>query len=148
MLELIQKTLFTHYKKDDIKWLFVSSFDNNGNMLVSNGAIHTDKPLHELITTLYHGILEQFQQSKIIVCDVIETIELAKDIEKLKILSMKEYGIFVSSTEDNKSGVILPDTMGVADFNNALYLIQQKNHISGNATIYTFTTKRIVIENK
>ena len=125
----------------------MSSFDDKGKLLVCNGAVHTDKTLDNLIKTLYHGILEKFPNSKLITCDVVETIEVAKEHDKLSTLDMKEYGLCIINEEGNKSGVILPDTAGVADFNNALYHAQHKNHITGTPTIYIFTTKRMVIEN-
>jgi hypothetical protein len=54
MLEKIKEIVFSKYSKTDIKGLFISVFDEKKILLMSNGLAYPDKPLEQLIDTLFH----------------------------------------------------------------------------------------------
>lgn len=53
MLEQIKKTLTTRYKLDDTKGIFLSVFNKKGDLLTSQGVLHTDKQLDSVVEKLY-----------------------------------------------------------------------------------------------
>lgn len=147
MLELLKQKIFQSFKPEDIKGGFLSIFDEKGNLILSSGVLQTDKPLSELLETLYHGLVEKYKNTKILICDIITEVSPETDITKLIGLSPKEYGIFVTTPDGTKSGVVLPATQGVADMKQALFLIKQKYQITGNITMTAFKTQRIALKN-
>ena len=54
MLEKIKQAVFEKYKKEDCHGVFVSVFGENGKLIMSNGALYTDKVLDNILDTLYH----------------------------------------------------------------------------------------------
>lgn len=145
MLELIKKTLYQYIKPDSITGLFFSLLDAQGTLMISNGVITTDKPAEQLIQIIYNGILSQHPGAKTVVCDIVNTLEEQQDTVKLLAFSPKEYGLAMSTVDNAKSGVILPDTSGVSDMKTALLSLKQKYQVTGNVIMYTFKTQRIVI---
>jgi hypothetical protein len=59
MLEKIKTKLFETYNKDESKGLFFSLFDKDGNLLVSNGVLQTDKSMKDLVEIISAGILDK-----------------------------------------------------------------------------------------
>lgn len=59
MLEAIKTKLFEKYDKNDSKGLFFSLFDKDGNLLVSNGVLQTDKNMNDLVEIISAGILDK-----------------------------------------------------------------------------------------
>ncbi len=145
MLEKLQTKLFEKYKKDEKRGLFISAFDAEKKLLVSNWVVNTDKPLEELSKKLYEGLVANQKTAKIIVLDVVKTINQETDVAKLSTYSLKEYWLCLIDTNDNKSWILLPDTEGIENFAQALKIIKEKNGLGGEVNIYVFTTERIAI---
>lgn len=53
MLEQIKKSVTARYKLDDTKGVFLSAFDKKGELLSSQGVLHTDKKLGDVVEKLY-----------------------------------------------------------------------------------------------
>lgn len=145
MLDIIKSNVFAKYPATENRWLFISIFDANNNLLASNGVVETDKNVDQLIDLLYHGLLEKYQWVKTILVDVVTEKTQQTDMQKLITLPITQYGICMISNTDNKSGAMLPNTKWIPDVRTALTNIKQKYQLWGNVSIYTFQTDRITI---
>ncbi|HOG15466.1 MAG TPA: hypothetical protein PK674_03490 [Candidatus Absconditabacterales bacterium] len=143
MIETIKTSIFKKYKKDDIKGLFFSVFNEQGELLMSNGVVYTDKVLEELIDLLYQGLIKKHTNIGSIVADVVlETVEL-KTPQEIQTISPKDFGIVLS--DGSKSGVLLPNTKGVNNIQEGLKLIKEKNDLGNNVQVVKFKTDRFII---
>lgn len=143
MLDKIKQNLFSFYDKNDKVWLFFSLYDANNALLLSSWTLLTDKPMGDLVGILYHSLLEKQTTAKIVAIDVVKEIQLKPDITNLLTLSPKEYWVFAINPQTQKTAVILPNMQWVDSMQTALALMKQKNDLSGNVEISTFTTRRI-----
>ena len=143
MLEKIKNAVFAKYKKEDIFWVFLSVFDENNKMLMSNGAFYTDKVLDSLLDTLYHWLVENHKNSSYIVVDIVINPQEVMDVSKINEISLQEYWIAVIAGA--KYWVMLPNTAGVTNTLQALQLIKQKDSLEWNAKIVKFQTDRILV---
>jgi hypothetical protein len=107
--------------------------------------LQTNKNIIELSEILYHAFLEKIPNIKYCVIDVVIEVQPQTDMQKLLTLSPKERGFFVTNKETNANGVLLPDTKGIEEIKAAIGLIKQKYNVAGNAEIFSFKTRRIVI---
>lgn len=146
MLDKIKKWVFSKYSVSDLKWVFISAFDQNWNLLFSNWLAYSDKPLWELIDSLYYGIIEKQKDNiKVFVLDIIEDLELVSNPNDILWSLPSIYWFLVVAPDSDKSWIILPNTTWVADTKNALFLIRQKYWLDGKAAIYRFKTQRLLI---
>ena len=144
MLEKMQQALEKKYKLRETKWLFVSGFDKDGKLQYSQGIVETDKPLEELIKTMFTKFVEPVKDTKVMTLDVVTTLFEETNITKIPTTSPKLYW-FAIVDESGKTWVILPWTKGVADAKHALFLIKQKYNVQGKVKIFVFTTDRILV---
>ena len=144
MLEKIKEAVFAKYKKEDCKWVFLSVFDENNKLLMSNGAFYTDKVLDNILDTLYHGLVEKYKNVAYIVVDIITDEEEIADVSKINEISLQEYWLAVIAGD--KYWVMLPNTEWVADVTQAIQLIKQKDSLQWNAKIIKFHTDRILVK--
>lgn len=145
MLDEIKKVITTRYKLDDIKGVFLSAFDKKWNLLSSQGVLQTDKDLGSVSEKLYKSFAEDMiKQTWLITIDIVTSFFEETNITKIPLTSVKQYGFYVIDAS-NKSGVILPNTKGIADAKNALYVIKQKYGITGKVKIFLFTTDRMIV---
>lgn len=145
MLEQIKKSITTRYKLDDTKGIFLSVFDKKWNLLTSQWVVHTDKTLDVVSEKLYKGFAEDMLKDiGLITIDIVTSLFEETNIGKVPTTSVKQYGFYVIDG-NNKSGVVLPNTKGIADAKNALYVLKQKYGISGKVKIFLFTTDRIIV---
>ena len=143
MIETIKTSIFKKYKKDDIKWLFFSVFNEQWELLMSNWVVYTDKALEELIDLLYQGLIKKHTNVGSIVADVVlETVEL-KTPQEIQTISPKDFWIVLSDW--SKSGVLLPNTKWVNNIQEWLKLIKEKNDLWNNVQVIKFKTDRFVI---
>jgi hypothetical protein len=75
-------------------------------------------------------------------------LKLQKDAATLLKSSVVEQGICLISSDDTKSGVLLPGTPGVNDMKTAITLVKEKFGLTGNVQIYTFASDKIMIQNQ
>jgi len=142
MLEKIKNAVFAKYKKEDIFWIFLSVFDENNKLLMSNGSFYTDKVLDNILDTLYHGLVEKYKNIAYIVVDIITDEEEITDISKINEISLQEFWIAVIAGD--KYWVMLPNTEWVTNVTQAIQLIKQKDSLQWNAKIIKFHTDRII----
>ena len=144
MLEKIKNAIFVKYKKEDCKWVFLSVFDENNKLLMSNGAFYTDKVLDSILDTLYHWLVEKYKNISYIVADVVSGEEEIADISKINEISLQEYWIAVIAW--SKYWVMLPNTQWVTNVGQALQLIKQKDSLQWNVRVLKFSTDRFLIK--
>ena len=144
MIEKIKSAVFAKYKKEDCKWVFLSVFDENNKLLMSNGALYTDKVLDNILDTLYHGLVEKYKNIAYIVVDIITDEEEITDVSTINEISLQEYWLAVIAWD--KYGVMLPNTAWVANVTQALQLIKQKDSLHWNAKIVKFHTDRLLVK--
>lgn len=143
MLEKIREVLFQKYQKSDCKWVFLSAFWSQNEILVSTWVLYADKSLDDVLDTIYRGVVWKQNDIQTVVVDVVTETKEIMDLSEIQGLSVKEYWIAI--IEWNKSGVILPNTKWVNDFATWIKLINEKNWLSWNAKIYVFKTDRIIV---
>jgi len=145
MLEQIKKTLTTRYKLDDTKGIFLSVFNKKGDLLTSQGVLHTDKQLDSVVEKLYKWFAEdELKNIGLITIDIVTSLFEETNIGKIPTTSVKQYGFYMIDGS-NKSGVILPNTKWIADAKNALFVMKQKYGISGKVKVFLFTTDRMIV---
>lgn len=144
MLEKIKKAVAARYKLDDTKGVFLSVFDTKGTLLTSQGVLHTDKNLESVIEKLYKSFVEDLKKIGLITVDIVTSLFEETNITKIPLTSVKQYGFYVIDG-NNKSGVTLPSTKGIADAKNSLFLLKQKYGISGKVKVFLFTTDRLIV---
>ena len=110
-------------------WLFVSAFDKNGNLIISNGVMKTDRSIEQLIESFYQGILKKKESEIKVWFWYCWSTSIANDPNILVKLSMKERGIFLVESEWQNSGVLLPNTKGVDTIQQWLSMIKQKYNL-------------------
>ena len=142
MLEKIKEAVFVKYKKEDIFWVFLSVFDENNKLLMSNWAFHTDKVLDGILDTLYHWLVEKYKDITSVVIDIIIDTQEITDVSKINEIPVNEYWIAV--IVGDKYWAMLPDTQWVTSAMQAIQLIKQKDKLEWNAKIVKFKTDRIV----
>lgn len=127
-------------------WLFVSAFDENGKLIISNGVMKTDRSIEQLIESFYQGILKKKESEiKSLIFDIVDQLQLQNDPNILVKLSMKERGIFLVESEWQNSGVLLPNTKGVDTIQQWLSMIKQKYNLKSQVSVFIFKTKRVAI---
>ena len=127
-------------------WLFVSAFDKNGNLIISNGVMKTDRSIEQLIESFYQAILKKKESEiKSLIFDIVDQLQLQNDPNILVKLSMKERGIFLVESEWQNSGVLLPNTKGVDTIQQWLSMIKQKYNLKSQVSVFIFKTKRVAI---
>lgn len=144
MLEKIKGAVFAKYKKEDIFWVFISAFDENNKLLMSNGCFYTDKVLDNILDTLYHGLFEKYKNISYLIVDIVINSQEILDVSKLNEVSLSDFGIAVVAW--NKYWVMLPNTQWVTNSIQALQLIKQKDHLEWNVKILKFQTDRIFVQ--
>ena len=145
MLETIKKAVFAKYKAEENKAIFLSLFDANKNLLVSNGVITTDKTLGQIIDILYTAIVTKHPETQSIVVDIVTETTLQNDVATLLSLSPTDNGLVILDKGDKKSGVILPGTTVITDMKTAITKTKEKFGLSGDVEMYTFKTEKIMI---
>jgi len=145
MLEQIKEMIAKKYKMEDSKGLFFSVFDEKNTLLLSNWVLETDKPLGQLVELLYHWLVEKQPTAKKIVADIITEQHIEADMQKILGLSAVENWICAINNETKKSGIILPNTAGIATAKDALIAIKAKYQISWNISIIVFKTDRLAM---
>ena len=145
MLEQIKAAVFAKYKPEENRAIFLSLFDANKNLLVSNGVITTDKTLGQLIDILYNAIVTKHPETQSIVVDIVTETTLQNDVATLLSLSPTDNGLVILDKGDKKSGVILPGTAGITDMKTAIAKTKAKFGLSGEVEMYTFKTEKITI---
>lgn len=145
MLDAIKTAIYKKYKPEENRAIFLSLFDANKNLLVSNGVITTDKTLDQIITILYNAIVAKHPETQIITADIVTETTLQNDVATLLSISPTDNGVVILDKADKKSGVMLPGTPDIPDMKTAISKIKAKFGLSGDVEMYTFKTEKISI---
>lgn len=146
MITEIKKQLSTIISLQAKTGLFFSAFDQQGNLLASNGVIKTDRTIDMLLQSFYLGILKKFEpQIKSLIFDVVEDIRLQNDPNVLIKLPLDQYGLFLIEGEGQNSGVLLPNTKGINSIQEALVAIKKKYNLNNQVSVFVFKTKKVLI---
>lgn len=146
MLKNIKEVLFKEVNPEDKKGLFLSVCNQKKQLMDSQWVLHTDMPFREVVDTVYTTVSAKKERSiYYVICDIVDDVINVTNDPKVLDLSVKEFGFATIDTEDELSGVILPDTAWVSDVKSALYSLKQKYGIHGKIEIFAFRTIRIVI---
>ena len=147
MLEEIKKLIYSKYKPEDKIWLFFSLFDENWNLLISNGVLTTDKTLEDMINLLYNWILKKSEsKTKHIIIDVINQITEQKDVNAFLNMDPKTNWVLLTETQWNKTWLILPNTKWITSMKQAIAWIKSKYQLQWDVTISTFTVDELVLD--
>lgn len=146
MREKIKDALFQLYNPEEKKGLFLTGFDKDKRVVVSEGVASTEKPLHELIDLVYAGYLEpKIEDIRYVCCDVVTDLIEIVDTAELATKSPEERWFVVLSRETWQSGLIMPGTTGVTDARSALFYLKKKYAVEGKADVAVFRTNRIIV---
>jgi hypothetical protein len=146
MLDKIKKALYAMYSPDEVKGIFFSGFGENQQLVFSQWVVTTDKPIHELVESLYGKFsADQLKKVRYMAVDIVSDITEVHDLNEAMQVPTDEFGFAVISTDTAQSGVILPKTAGVSDAKSALFDLKQKYDIHGKAEVFLFRTQRITI---
>jgi len=144
MLEKIKKVLFESYGSEEEKGIFLSWYDDQQDLIISQWALTSDMPLHELLDTIYDEIQENMSEIIYVAVDIVSEIIQLEDSSDILTKDPQEFG-FAVVWENDTSGVILPWVMGVADAKHALYHVKKKYAIEWNVEVFVFRTERLVV---
>jgi uncharacterized membrane protein len=108
MLDTIKEAIYKKYKPEENRAIFLSLFDANKNLLVSNGVITTDKTLDQIITILYNAIVAKHPETEVITADIVTETTLQNNVATLLGISPTDNGVVILDKADKKSGVMLP----------------------------------------
>ncbi len=145
MLDAIKEAIYKKYKPEENRAIFLSLFDANKNLLVSNGVITTDKTLDQIVTILYNAIVAKHPETQTITADIVTETTLQNDVATLLSISPTNNGVVILDKSDKKSGVMLPWTPDIPDMKTAISKIKAKFGLSGDVEMYTFKTEKITI---
>lgn len=144
MLQNIKNLIFKTFGPKDCMGVFFSAFDAQGKLLLSHGVLETDKTLDSLLDLFYNGMLKNIEpRISGIVFDFVTNLTSQQDLNIFLQMSPKDTGVVLTSIQDGKSWVLLPDTHGVNNMQQAIACIKQKYQLTGNWTITTFKTTKI-----
>jgi len=147
MLEKIKELIYSKYKPEDKIWLFFSVFDENSNLLISNGVLITDRTLDDMINLLYNWILKKYEsKTKHIIIDIINKINEQKDINAFLNMDPKINWVLLTEIQWNKTWLILPNTKWITSMKQAIAGIKSKYQLQWDVTISTFTVDELILD--
>jgi hypothetical protein len=88
MIDHIKEEIAKTYNLDTAKGIFMSVFDNQNNLILSNGVLKTDKPLDKVIEMIYHGLIEKHSETKKILCDIVITVDQKTTLEEMNNINL------------------------------------------------------------
>ena len=146
MLEKIKELIYSKYKPEDKIWLFFSLFNENWDLIISNGVLTTDKTLEDMINLLYNGILKKHEsKAKQIIIDVVNKIVEQKDATAFLNMDPKIYWVLLTETQWNKTWLILPNTKWITSMKQAVAWIKSKYQLQWDVNISTFTVDELIL---
>ncbi len=144
MLDKLKKVLFESYGSDEVKWVFLSAFDKNQELIISQWVLTSDIPLHELLDSLYEEIVSEEKNFIYVSIDIVSEIIQLESTEDILSKDPEEFW-FALVDDADASGVILPGVVWVADAKHALYHVKKKYWIEWNVEVFVFRTERILV---
>jgi len=145
MLEKIKKALFKEFNPEEKKGAFLSCYNESKQLLISQWVVSTNEPLRNTLESVYQTyVADYLKEIQYMAVDVVVDIIEVVNPNDLPTFSPKEFGFAILDLEDEKSGVILPNTSWAEDVKSILFDLKQKYGIHGRAEIYAFRTQRVL----
>lgn len=143
-LDALKDQISKEFSLTTTQWVFFSVFSKN-TLILSKGVFQTDKTLDETIDSFFYGFMQKDLDSlDHVVVDVVDQVHELTQAQDIVSTNMQTHWLIVIGANDIV-GVVLPATVGIVDAKHALSTVKQKNSTSGNAWIYKFTTKRLIV---
>lgn len=144
MLPAILKTIYSKYQATDTNGIFLSGYDKDGKILISQGILEPGKTIEDTTKQLYDTYLQPLKQIDLVIIDVVKNIVEQKEYTVVLNLDPHDYGLIIKMIDpDDHIWVLLPGTAEVADMAHAIYAIKQKYNLTGDVILYTFQTDRL-----
>ena len=142
-LSSIKEKIKKDFDLTEKKWVFVSWFDVEWNLLFSKWILFTSQSIETNLWKLYDKFIVVNKKINTLLVDIVKNKIEIMSIDDLKGINMKKYWLFVWEQNSSKWDVILPDTKEIVDSIHAISVIKQKTEFSSNlVNIFVFTTKR------
>jgi len=145
-IESIKKVLNESY---DISWkwgVIVSWFEDENELNFCNGVIFSDKKISLNLQRIYTDYILTNKKVKILVIDIITSIQEIKSVEEIKKIDLLNEWIFVWDIKNDNGSFILPNTKWIDSIKKTLDTIKTKVKFSSKqVNIYKFSTKRYTL---
>ena len=145
-IESIKKVLDESY---DISWkwgVIVSWFEDENELNFCNGVIFSDKKISLNLQRIYTDYILTNKKVKILVIDIITSIQEIKSVEEIKKIDLLNEWIFVWDIKNDNGSFILPNTKWIDSIKKTLDTIKTKVKFSSKqVNIYKFSTKRYTL---
>jgi len=147
-IESIKKALNESY---DISWkwgIVVSWFENENTLNFCNGIIFSDEKISLNLQKIYTNYILRNKKVKILVIDIVTSIQEIKSVEEIKKIDLLNEWIFIWDVKNDNGSFILPNTKWIDNIKKALDTIKTKIKFSSKkVNIYKFNTKRYTLVN-
>jgi len=147
-IESIKKALNESY---DISWkwgIVVSWFEDENTLNFCNGIIFSDEKISLNLQKIYTNYILRNKKVKILVIDIITSIQEIKSVEEIKKIDLLNEWIFIWDIKNDNGSFILPNTKWIDNIKKALDTIKNKVKFSSKkVNIYKFSTKRYTLVN-
>ena len=145
-LDQISRLVREKVSLDDRRGIFCSFFRGT-QLLTSQWVVFTDKPLRDIIETLYQWLwLDHAKLADRVAVDVVIDWTQQTSLNTILDLDLSLYGLCVATQDHSVSATMLPKTVWVTNVKIAVNAMKQKYpQLTGSINIYTFTTERLSV---
>ena len=146
MIQGILKTIYTKYQASDANVVFLSWYDKNGKLLISEWILEPDTSIETTTTLLYDTYIKPLTKIDLVTIDIVKNIIEQKEYTVVLGMDPIDYGVIIKMINQEKEwyGVILPNTAEIVDMAHAIYAIKMKHNLTGDVILYSFQTDRFV----
>lgn len=146
MINRLLSSIPKWYTLDSIVWVFLSGYSSEKKLIESQGVVTTDSPVWDMIKSLWDSYFNALEKKiSVVAVDIVtDSIEI-HDLTTLSQYDPKEFWFVMLDTDDQLSGVILPNTQWVTDAKHALWAMKQKYALHGKVEVIAFRTLRSII---
>lgn len=146
MIQGILKTIYTKYQASDANGVFLSWYDKNGKLLISEWILEPDTSIETTTTLLYDTYIKPLTKIDLVTIDIVKNIIEQKEYTVVLGMDPIDYGVIIKMINQEKEwyGVILPNTAEIVDMAHAIYAIKMKYNLTGDVILYSFQTDRFV----
>lgn len=146
MIDRILSSLPKGYTRDSKTWVFLSWYTNERKLLLSQGMVTSQDPLESVLNSLWEKYFIPLEKKvETVAMDIVtDSIEI-HDLTTLNQYDAKEFGFVMIDTDDDLSGVMLPNTLWITDTKHALRAMKQKYALHGKVEVIAFRTHRSIL---
>lgn len=146
MIDRLLSSLPKWYTLDSKVWVFLSWYSDQRKLLQSQGVVTSDTDLWSMMQSLWDSYFQEIEKKvDTVAMDIVtDTVEI-HDLTTLGQYDIQEFGFVMLDTDDQLSGVILPNTLWITDAKHALRAMKQKYALHGKVEVIAFRTQRIIL---